>query len=182
MPETASITPSLDGRVWLKSIRHPFLNRPVSVGGVGGDQTADRTSLYTAQGRSAPVAVIDVRSTATFMLTLRTASLEEARDLDLTVRSGDVFFVQPPAGSQIPGGYVVIDTSGFERFGPVSTRRRFPLPCTVVAAPAPGVVGGTMTYGALINLYGAYQNVLNANPTYAALLDLMASPDDLVVL
>jgi hypothetical protein len=175
MPEIASITPDLAGRTWLKSVRHPFLNRVVSVGDVDGDSTAARNTALDIQGRSDPVVVADVRTSAT-------STLEEARDLDLTVRSGDVFFLQPPAGSQIPGGYVVIDTSGFERFGPVSTRRRFPLPCRTVAAPAVGITGGTMTYGALINLYGSYQNVLNANPAYADLLDLMASPEDLVVL
>jgi hypothetical protein len=182
MPEIASITPDLAGRTWLKSVRHPFLNRVVSVGDVDGDSTAARNTALDIQGRSDPVVVADVRTSATFTVTLRTSTLEEARDLDLTVRSGDVFFLQPPAGSQIPGGYVVIDTSGFERFGPVSTRRRFPLPCRTVAAPAVGITGGTMTYGALINLYGSYQNVLNANPAYADLLDLMASPEDLVVL
>lgn len=182
MPETASITPDLAGRTWLKSIKHPFLNRAVNVGDVNGDTRASKGALHEAQGRSVPVAVTDVRASQAFTITLRTSTLVEARDMDLTLASGGVFFLQPPAGSQIPGGYVHIATSGMDRFGPVATRRRWPLPCRVVAAPGPGVVGGTMTYGALINLYGGYQNVLNANPAYADLLDLMATPDDLVVI
>ncbi|GAB3224105.1 hypothetical protein GCM10027447_12370 [Glycomyces halotolerans] len=179
---TGSITPDLAGRVWLKSIRHPFLNRAVNVGWVDGDSSAAGGSVYEVQGRSVPVAVTDVSKSSAFTLTLRTATLEEARDLDLIIRSGDVFFVHVPAGSQIPGGHVRIDDRAMRRLGPVSTRRRWPLPCRVVAAPGPGVVGGTMTYGALLNLYGGYDNVLAANPTYADLLDLMASPEDLVVL
>jgi len=182
MPETASITPDLGGNVWLKSIKHPFLNRPVSVGEVNNDSRASRGALHDVQGRSTPVAVTDVRASQAFTITLRTGTLEESRDMDLTLASGGVFFLQTPAGSQVPGGYVYIDTSGMNRFGPVSTRRRWPLPCRVVAAPGPGVVGGTMTYGALLNLYGGYQNVLAANPAYADLLDLMASPEDLVVI
>jgi hypothetical protein len=182
MPTTASITPSLDGRVWLKSIKHPFLNRPVNVGDVDADTRAARGAVYEVQGRSVPIAVTDVRASPAFTITLRTATLEEARDLDLILASGNVFFIQPPAGSQVPGGYVTIGSTAMPRFGPVSTRRLWTLPCRVVAAPGPGVVGGTMTYGALINLYGSYQNVLAANSTYADLLELMASPDDLVVL
>jgi hypothetical protein len=182
MPETGSITPDLAGRTWFKNLRYPFLNRPVSVGGVVGDSRASKGKVHEVQGRSVPVVVTDVRQSAAFTITLRTATQVEARDLDLTLASGGVFFIQPPGGSQIPGGYVHIDSSGMDRFGPVSTRRRWPLPCRVVAAPGPGVVGGTMTYGALINLYGSYENVLAANASYADLLALMATPDDLVVL
>lgn len=180
---TDSITPSIEGRTWLKSIKHPFLNRPYSVGGVDDDATDSRDVVYDVQGRSVGVAVTDVRSGGRFTITLRTATPTESRDLDLTIRAGGTFFIQPPAGSQIPGGYVAITgTAAMERFGPVSTRRRWPLPCKVVAAPAPAVVGGTMTYRALMNLYGSYATMLAANASYADLLALMASPDDLVVL
>lgn len=179
---SASITPSLEGRVWLKSIRHPFLNRPVSVGGVTGDTRSSKGGLLQVQGRSAPIAVTDVRASQQFTVTLRTATLIEARDMDLTLASGDTFYLQVPAGSQIPGGYVAIDTTGLERFGPVSTRRRWPLPCTVVTPPGPGVVGTTLTWGGVFNLYGSWAALDASNPTWRDLLATVGSPDDLVVL
>jgi hypothetical protein len=179
---TGSITPSLGGRVWLKSIRHPFLNRPVSVGGVTGDTRSSKGALLQIQGRSAPIAVTDVRGSQHFQITLRTATLVEARDMDLTLASGDTFYLQVPAGSQIPGGYVAIDTTGLERFGPVSTRRRWPLACTVVVPPGPGVVGTTLTWGGVFNLYGSWAALDASNPTWRDLLATVGSPDDLVVL
>lgn len=186
MSETASITPSLAGRPWLKSIRHPFLNREIYRVLAGNGQNighASRGGDFEVQGRSVPISVTDVRSSEEFTITIQTADEEAARDLQLVLKSGDVFFlhVPPELLPHMTGGYV--------RIGNVSKYReadtllwRFMLPCKVTAAPGAGIVGGTMTYGALLALYGSYQNVLAANSTYADLLALMASPDDLVVL
>src|SRR5690606_8808625 len=136
------------GKVWLKSIRYPFLNRSVTVADVAGDTLGESGAVYDIQGRSMPVAVTSVRSSEAFTLTVRTAELAEARDMGLILKSGAVFFIHVPAGSQIPGGYAHIGKAARSRFGPVSTRRLWPLPCRVVAPPGPGVVGGTMTYRA----------------------------------
>ena len=182
MPQTTSITPSLDGRVWLKSIRHPMLNRAVNIGDVEGGGRGARAGVHPVQGRSAPIVVSDVRASQQFTITLRTATLEEARDLDLVIASGNSFFIHVPAGSQVPGGYVTIGDTGLDRFGPVSTRRRWPLPCTVAAAPAPGVVGTTLTWGTVQALYGSWEQLLASNPTWLDLLATVGSPDDLVVL
>lgn len=182
MPETASITPDLQGQVWLKSIKHPFLNRPIDLAYVSGEGRASKSSLYEVQGRSVPVAVTDLRASQEMNYVVRTEGLAAARDMDLILASGGVFLVHVPAGDNRPGGYVLPGDVGKQRYSPISDIYDWSLPCRVVAAPGPGIVGGTMTYGALINLYGSYQNVLLANAAYADLLDLMASPDDLVVI
>lgn len=183
--DTDSITPSLDGRVWLKSIWHPFLNAPLNL--IDPQETIERASragVHEVQGRSTPVASVDLRGSRGFELLARTAAGTAARNMDLTLASGHVFFVHVPAGSIVPGGYVLIGGTGQQRLYRASSTApvTFRLPCRVVAQPGPDVVGGTMTYGALLNLYGGYNNVLAANPAYAALLDLMATPDDLVVI
>lgn len=184
--ESASITPSLDGLAWIKSIRHPFLNRPIHRVLAGGGQEigrAARDGVFQVQGRSVPIVVTDIRSSRGFNLTVQVADESAARDMDLILASGDVFFIQvpPELTEHMSGGYVRVGDTVQHRVAD-TIKWRFELPCTVVAKPGPGVVGGTMTYGALLNLYGGYENVLAANSTYADVLALMASPDDLVVL
>lgn len=184
--ETNSITPSLGGFAWFKSIKHPFLNRRIHRVLAGGGQEigrAARDGVLQVQGRSVPIVVSDVRSSRGFNLTLQVADETAARDMDLILASGDVFFIQvpPELTPNMSGGYVRIGDTVQHRVAD-TIKWRFELPCTVVAQPGPGVVGGTMTYGALLNLYGGYQNLLAANSTYADVLALMASPEDLVVL
>lgn len=186
-----AITPNLAGRVWLKSVRHPFLNRWVYVFDWSDIGRAARHGVNEVQNRSQPVTTSDLRASRTFEVEIATRDfadssfdpVQEARDLDLILASGDVFFVHVPAASQVPGGYVVIgDTTQHRAVRSGTSTELFTLPCRITTAPDARIVAGTMTYGALLNLYGGYTNVLAANPSYAALLDLMASPDDLVVL
>lgn len=184
--ESSSITPVLGKTAWLKSIRHPFLNRPIHRVLAGGGQQigrASRGAVFEVQGRSYPIAVTDVRSSREFTLTVQVEDETAARDMDLILASGDIFFIQvpPELTPHMAGGYVRIGDTVQHRVAD-TIMWRFTVPCRVVAPPGPGVVGGTMTYGALLNLYGGYQNVLAANSTYADLLALMASPDDLVVI
>lgn len=184
--ETDSITPSLDGVAWIKSIRHPFLNRPIHKVLAGGGQEigrAARGGVFQVQGRSVPIAVTDVRSSRSFNLTVQVADEESARDMDLILASGDIFFIHvpPELTEHMAGGYVRIGDTVQHRVAD-TIRWRFEMPCTVVAQPGPGVVGGTLTWGTVLNLYGSWNNVLAANATWADLLATVGSPDDLVTL
>lgn len=181
-----SITPSLDGKAWLKSIRHPFLNRPIHRALAGGGQSigrASRGSVFEVQGRSVPVAVTDIRSSREFTLTVQVPNEAAARDMDLTLASGDVFFIQvpPELAPHMTGGYVRIGESTQHREAD-TIMWRFTIPCTVVAPPGPGVVGTTMTWGGVFRLYGSWEALVASNPTWGDLLATVGSPDDLVVL
>ena len=183
---SGSITPSLDGKAWLKSIRHPFLNRPIHRTLAGGGQSisrAARGAVFDVQGRSTPVAVTDVRSSREFTLTVQVPDEAAARDMDLTLASGDVFFLQipPDLAPHMTGGYVRIGESTQHREAD-TIRWRFTIPCTVVAPPGPGVVGTTMTWGGVFRLYGSWDALVASNPTWGDLLATVGSPDDLVVL
>jgi hypothetical protein len=184
MAEVASITPSLDGKVWFKSIRYPFLNRPLFRILDQGDNIGRpaRGGVFDIDGRSTPIAVTDLRGSQAFTLVIQTPDVIAARDMDLLLTSGDIFLIHvPPGPCPVQGGYVWIDTTSQQR-PTTQTRWRFVLPCKVVTPPGPDVVGATLTWGTVERLYGSWTALLAANPTWADLLATVGSPDDLVVL
>jgi hypothetical protein len=119
-----------------------------------------------------------------------TRTLEQARDFDLILASGAVMFIQTPPEtpeecakvSAIPGGYVVFEDTVQRRILPGSQEMVWILPCAVIAPPEATVVGTTMTWATIFDLYGNWNAVIAANPTWADLLAGVASPNDLVVL
>jgi hypothetical protein len=184
-----SITPVLTS-VWWKSIRYPFLNRPVRVGDYPQIERQFRGALHSVQGRSLPVAVTDIRSGRAWTLTLVTRTLEQARDMDLVIMANQVMFLHVPREtvehcervSAVPGGYYTIGTSVQRRPIPGSQSYIWTLPLTEVAAPGPDIVGTTMTWGTVYNLYGTWEALLASNPTWLDLWAIVGSPEDLVVL
>lgn len=193
MAEQASITPSLAGRVWLKNIKYPFLNRAIDVQTWGEISRASRIGLFPVSGRSLPVAQHELAGSRTFTLTIITGDvfdptvdpLVESRDLDLTLAVGETFFIHVPPTRAVPGGYVAIsgttEEDRYPRAGD-NTTWTFVLPCTTVNPPAPDVVGTTLTWGTVLNLYGSWNALLAANSTWADLLANVGSPEDLVTL
>lgn len=182
--ETANITPSHGGKIILKSVRFPFLNRPITVTDFTDPELDDRGGMFEVSGRSVPVSTPDQRASNMFTVELMTDTREQARDMQLILRANPHLFLHVPAGCPVPGGHVRVGSVTPRRpTRSAGTERRYwPLPCRLVAPPGPQVVGGTMTYAGLLNLYGGYDNVLAANSEYADLLALMGSPDDLVVI
>lgn len=189
--EIASITPTLAGRVWLKSIRHPFLNRPVHILNWSEVTRRSRAGVFDIMGRSAPTAVDDVRGSQQFTLQVVTDDLydpaadglTQKRDLDLALASGDTFFLHVPANQPIPGGYLTIGDTSEDRIVRAGTQPFvLTLPCTVVTAPGPDVVGSTLTWTTVLRLYDSWPALIASNPTWLSLLQTVGSPEDLVVL
>lgn len=182
--EEDSITPSLEGKIWLKSIRYPFLNRPVNLLDRGQSEGREnRSAVFPVSGRSNPTAVHDLMGGKQFVHYIKTSGLNhlaEARDVDLTLAAGDVFFLHIPQGVRAPGGYVTITGSSQERMfeGSDNAPQVFELNCSVVNPPGPSVVGTVLTWGTIFNIYGSWNALLTANPTWADLLSTVGSPDD----
>lgn len=187
--DTTTITPSLGGQTWLKSIKYPFLNRPIKVLNFSDIARAARSGVFDVKGRSVPVAVHDLRGSPTFDLEVATRdfdddtfdALVESRNMDLTLAAGGTMFVHVPDGDEVPGGYVTIGNTAAHRIAPgTGMTRMYTLPCQVVAKPSPEIVGTTMTWRTVERLYGSWQQLLASNPTWADLFQLIGSPDDLV--
>lgn len=176
-----SITPAQD-EVWLKSISRPFLNRPINVVTHSDITRESRNGVFPIIGRSAPVAITDVRQARQWEMTIQATSVSDADAIELVLAGGDPLYVQvPPDGRDIPGGYVVVGTMNRRRFGHVSARRWFDLPMTTVAPPGPGVVGATNTWEALVAEFGTWSDVLTAFGSWAAVSEYVADPSTVIV-
>ena len=183
-PEQDSITPSLQGRIWLKNLRYPALNRPVTVTEFSDLTRPARAGLFDVKGRSLPVAVSDQRGSTSFELVLVTETSEDARRLDLALTVGGPWMIHTPPGCPVPGGYVAIgNTTQRRRTRSARSPRRYTsLPCTVEAPPGPDVVPTLLTWATVRRLYGSWAALIAAHPTWADLLETVGSEEDVVVL
>lgn len=185
-----SITPNLEGEVWLKSIKYPFLNRAIQCPSNDDIQRAFRGGVFEVQGRSMPIAVTDLRGSRRWNLTTITRTLEEARNFDLMLAANPLFFLHVPYEdptacqrvSAVPGGYVIIQDSVQHRALPGSQIYVWDLPLVEVAKPDPQIVGTTLIWNTVLNTYGSWEALIASNPTWIDLFQQVSSVDDLVVL
>lgn len=180
--ETDTITPTID-RVWLKSVARPFLNQAVVIREYSPINRRARAGLFEIPGRSFPVRVGTVASSRSWTMEILTTNETEQRNLEFLVASGDVVYVQVPAGFDIPGGFVGLGDMSLSRISrPLSDgRRQFSLPMTAVAAPGPDVVGYTATWAGLLAEFGTWTEVLAAFPTWADALEYVSDPEIVIV-
>jgi hypothetical protein len=191
MANQDSITPSLNGQVWLKSVRHPFLNTVVRVSDYGDVENASRSAAFGIAGRSLPTAQTELHGGRDHPLDLVTSTPADSSHMELMLRTAEVLFVHVPAtgiaGREgnllLPGSmYVLVGTPRRHRIGGVSAHELFTLPLIEVNPPGADVVGGTLTWGTVMRLYGTWEAVLSAHLTWADLLAVVGDPEDLVVL
>lgn len=180
---TATVTPTLDA-VWLKSIARPFLNRAVQVVDFSDVELPARGGLFEVLGRRAPIAVSDVRGSRRYTLTLRAATVEEARAIELFLSFGDVLLVHVPDDCPVPrsmfaaAGDVTIGRAGSRH----DTEQRYiAIPLTEVAAPAADLVGYTVTWAGIVAGFTDWAEVLTDFPTWADVLQYVSAPEDEVV-
>lgn len=184
--ETGQITPSLDGQVWIKSIRYPLLNTPVIVADYGDIDQDPRNAAYPVEGRSLPIGLADARGGRNFELILATDTDAEDRHLDLVLRASSELFIHVPATGDcalLPGSlYALPGRSVKHRVAGVSPYHNYPIPLTEVSPPPPDIVGTTLTWGTVERLYGSWAALVGANPTWRDLLATVGSPNDPVVI
>jgi hypothetical protein len=181
---TASITVNLNGVAWLKSLRYPANNRPITVVDWSDVSRPDRSAAHPVVGRSTPVGTGDLHLSPQFTLEVLAESAAQAGELDVIVAAGGTWLIHTPAGCPFPGGYVRIGQVDQTRRtrSARSDRRYFTLPCTVVTPPAPQVVGSTLVAQTLFRLYGDATALYAAHSTGRSLLATIGSPNDQVVL
>lgn len=177
---TTTITQTLD-KAWLKSVERPFLNREVEAADASDIKYTARAGIFPVVGRSFPVGVTDSFGLKTYDLTLTVLTTTEATNLRILITSGDILYLHVPEGWPAPGGYFVAGDLTEGRQGVPWERRWFTLPLTEVAAPSADVAGSIGTYQTVKNTYATYSDVLAAKATYEDLLDLIGSPDEVVV-
>jgi len=172
LTQSNTITPSLGGVAWIKSISRPFLNTAVEGFDTINVTRRPRHGVFDVVGRSYPVAVTDLRGSREFDLHVVARSETDRDRLDLVFASGDPVFLHVPPEWPIPSLYAVIDTVSDDR--PVPGTHLFTLPMIQVAAPAADIVGATATYQTVVNNYATYTDVLAAFATYQDILDEIA--------
>lgn len=191
MAETASITPSLNGRVWLKSVRYTSQNTAVTVADYEDVEHDPRSSVFPIAGRALPTGVTELHGGRNHVLHLRTKTQAEQDRLDVLIRTGDVFFLQVPTTAPaaidgnllLPGSmHVLIGRPVKHRIGGVSDEHLYSLPLTEVTPPGPDVVGTTLTLQGLWRLHGSWESVWAAYPTLRDMWDTIGSPEDLVTI
>jgi hypothetical protein len=179
---TATVTPALDG-VWLKNAARPYLNRIVRVHQYSAITRPARGGVLDVIGRRDPVAVTDVRGSRRFDLILRADTADEVEALELALSFGDPVYLQPPAGSPVPGPlYAFVGDVTTDKGGEHQLELRFlTLPLTEVETPDPSIVGATITWGGVAAAYATWSAVTSAKATWLALLETISDPGDEVV-
>lgn len=177
---TTTITETLTD-VWIKVPARPYLNRAVVCTGVGDVTRPARNGVFPVVGRKNPVGVADVRQSRQFTIEVMTDTPADTNDFDLLLMSGEPIYLHVPPGFPVPSLYAMIGDTTQNEPARGDPTRFWALPLTEVAAPAADVVGSLGTYQTVVDTYATYADVLAAKASYAALLEMIGSPEEVVV-
>lgn len=169
---------------WLKSLSRPFLNTEVVIQDVTDISAPARMAVFPVVGRSAGIAVSDVRSGREFTVTIPTEDAAAEDRMRALIASGDPLYVQVPAGVDddlVPTGYYAVGNVSRQLAMRRNPRRYWDLPLTEVAAPGPDIVGATLTWQTVISTYATWTAVLAAKATWYDLNQLIAPPSEVIV-
>ena len=180
--EQATITPAHD-RIVLKHVEYPALNRPITVVDWTTPTRAGRTSLHEVRDRPDPISVSGAMASPAFELVLMTETAEQARDLELALAVGGVLLAQGPAGCQVPTGYVVaLGVEGPQRAtrSGRGERRYWTVSCRRTSAPDADVQTALLTWHTLATVYGSWEQVWAAHPTWLDLWQTVVDPSEVL--
>lgn len=188
--ESTSITPSLDGQVWVKSVVYPVLNTVVAVSDYGDVEPAARSAAFPIAGRSLPTGSAELHGGRDHTLILATDDPDDFAHLDLMARTGGVMFVHVPTVATpgcegnllLPGSmHVLIGRPRIIRLGGVSDTQHIQLPLTEVNPPGADVVGGTLMWSTIRRLYSSWSAVWAAHSSWRSIWDTIGDPSDVYV-
>lgn len=175
-----SIVVTVDA-VWLKSVRRPFLNRTVTVTDYGDVERTSRSGAFDVVGRSLPVAVTDLHGSQRYTVELTTVGQAAAREMDLVISSGDLFYIQGPVDCPVQDGYYIVSDLTRSRKSTRGEHRYFTLPLTQVATPHALLEGVTFTWRSMANTYATWVDVANAALSWRMVTELIGTVEDVVV-
>ncbi|OLT46492.1 hypothetical protein BJF85_16750 [Saccharomonospora sp. CUA-673] len=181
--QTTDITPPLS-TVWIKNIARPFLNRQVTVTDWSAISRPARGGTFEVVGRTMPVAVTDVRGSRRYELTITFPNPHDADDFDTVMSSGDPVFVHVPSGPDclVPRSmYAVVGEYEIDRRTPRARRRYVTLPLTEVAAPAPSIVGATVTWQSIVDTFATWDELIDVEDTWESVAERIGDPDEVIV-
>jgi hypothetical protein len=176
---TTSVVPIQTG-CWLKNPLRPFLNRKVTVIGIGDVTRQSRSGLFDIIGRTLPVAVTDLMSGRSTMLTIRATDPAEAVDVDDMVAVGEVLFLQPPLGSAVPTMYALPGGATAQRVANTSSARYLPVGLTECAIPDLTLAAVQSTWQTVVNTYATWADLIAAKATWSDVLQLVGSAEDVI--
>lgn len=193
--QTASITPDLT-QIWLKSVTRPFLNRPIvtecaAMGEnelellVSGGSVTRRTraAAHPIIGRTYPIAVTDIALSRSWTMRLRTWNATALTTLDYLFASGDVIFIQVPAGcpETVEHGYVVAYDPSYTRHHRYPSRAIWDVALEEVAPPTADITYAENTWTTVINAYASWADLVAANASWNDVLALIPDPSEVIV-
>lgn len=180
--DTASLVPAMS-RIWLKFPGRPFLNTPLTVVDWSDITRRARAGIFPVVGRSYPVAVTELHGARELVLTVTTATLDQAADLDARTTAGDTLLLHTPGPAcPVPTLYAVLGDTTVRRGASRRSERRYhDLALIEVAAPVSVIAGITVTWQAVTASFATWADLIAEEPTWSDVLDRIADPDDIMV-
>lgn len=179
--QTDDITPGLAG-VWLISTLRSFLNCAPLIVAYDEPDRAARGDAVAIAARTLPVGLAEVMTGRAWKVTFRATSLASARRLEYLFASGDVLFVQTPAGCPIPRGYYRVGSMAGQRATPRSDKRLFDVAIIEQAAPGPDICTAQNTWDSVFLAYGTWEQLAATGLTWEQLRDnLIGDPSEVIV-
>lgn len=148
--------------VWLKFIAAPVFNRRVHLIDWGDIQRPSRTSFYDVQGRTDPVAVLDVHGSRRVTVVLRTSDKADAEDLDFALSQGLPLFLHVPETVALPSLYAAAGDISWTRPSKLTQVCYWSVPLTEVSPPSLSIVGAASTWQSMIDSYTSWQDFIDA--------------------
>ena len=152
--------PVLD-EVWLKFIASPVFNRRVQLIDWGDISRPSRAAFYDVQGRTDPIAVLDVAGSRRVTVTLRTSTKAEGRDLDYALSQGMPLFLHVPESVALDSMYAAAGDITWTRPSKLTQVCYWQIPLTEVSAPPASIVGAASTWQSVLDGYDSWADVLD---------------------
>jgi hypothetical protein len=139
-----------------------------------------RTATFAVINRKLVEAVTDVFGGRQTSLTFRTVDETTLSDLRNCLMTGQIQFVHAPKGARTPTGYFVLGDLAESFVASTSTARYLVFGIIEVATPSPTLAAVLSTYQTVLSTYATYQALATAKASYAAVLQLVGSPTDVI--